>query len=63
MAEKVLVDIAINPEFDYLQGSEVFTIFEHAFRSCSISRPSLLRYARRRGSTGIIRKKLFTINE
>lgn len=50
MAEKLLVDIAVNPEFDYLQGSEVFTIFERVFRSCSISRSALLRYARRRGS-------------
>ena len=62
MAEKVLVDIAINPEFDYLQGSEVFTIFDHAFRSCSISRPSLLRYARRRGSTDIIQNILSNID-
>jgi hypothetical protein len=51
MAEKVLVDIAVNPEFDYLQGSEVYTIYENAFRSCSISRSALLRYARRRSCT------------
>lgn len=61
LAEKVLVDIAINPEFDYLQGSEVFTIFERAFRSSSISRSTLLRYARRRGSTDIIQKVLSKI--
>lgn len=58
MAEKVLVDIAVNPEFDFLQGSEVFTIFENAFRICSVSRSALLRYARRRGCTSLIQKVL-----
>ena len=62
MAEKVLVDIAVNPEFDYLQGSEVFTIYERSFRSCSLSRSALLRYARRRGSTDDIQKILFNID-
>jgi hypothetical protein len=56
------VDIAVNPEFDYLHGSEVFTIFENAFRSCSISRPALLRYARRRGSSGALQKILSNID-
>jgi len=62
MAEKVLVDIAVNPEFDYLQGSEVFTIYENAFRSCSISRSALLRYARRRRSLDTIQKILSNID-
>jgi hypothetical protein len=62
MAEKVLVDIAANPEFDYLQGSEVFTIYENAFRSCSVSRSALLRYARRRGCTSPIQKILSNID-
>lgn len=56
MAEKVLVDIAVNPEFDYLQGSEVFTICERAFRNCSLSRSAMLRYARRRGCMDTVRK-------
>ena len=47
-AEKVLVDIAVNPEFDYLQGSEVFTIYQNVLRDCRISMPRLRRYARRR---------------
>ena len=47
-AEKVLVDIAVNQEFDYLQGSEVFTIYEKVLRDCRISMPKLQRYARRR---------------
>ncbi len=62
MAEKVLVDIAVNPEFDYLQGSEVFTIFENAFRSCSVSRSALLRYARRRRGLDTIQKILANID-
>lgn len=62
MAEKVLVDIAVNPEFDYLQGSEVFTIYERAFRKCSLSRSALLRYARRRGCTHAIQKILSNID-
>ena len=62
MAEKVMVDIAVNPEFDYLQGSEVFTIYENAFRSCSVSRSALLRYARRRRSLDTIQKILSNID-
>ena len=62
MAEKVMVDIAVNPEFDYLQGSEVFTIYENAFRSCSVSRSALLRYARRRRSLDTIQKILANID-
>ena len=62
MAEKVLVDIAVNPEFDYLQGSEVFAIYGNAFRRCSVSRSALLRYARRRGCTLAIQKILSNID-
>ena len=62
MAEKVLVDIAVNPEFDYLQGSEMFTIYDRAFLNCSLSRSALLRYARRRGCTTAIQKILSNID-
>ena len=62
MAEKVLVDIAVNPEFDYLQGSEVFTIYENSFRSCSVSRSTMLRYARRRGCMDPVQKILANID-
>ena len=61
-AEKMLVDIAVNPEFDYLQGSEVYTIYERSFRSCSLSRSAMLRYARRRGCMDTIRKILSNID-
>ena len=61
-AEKVLVDIAVNPEFDYLQGSEVFTIYENIFRIHAVSRSAMLRYARRRGSMDAITKILSNID-
>jgi len=47
-AEKLLVDIVINPEFEFLQGSELTRIYQEAFSDFSISRSKLIRYARRR---------------
>ena len=47
--EKMLVDIVLNPEFDFLQGSELSRVYREAFSSYNISRPRLLRYAQRRG--------------
>ena len=61
-AEKVLVDIAGNPEFDYLQGSEVYIICERAFRNYALSRSAMLRYARRRGCLNIVQKILANID-
>ena len=60
--EKVLVDIAVNPEFDYLQGSEVFTIYEKVLRDSRISMPKLKRYARRRRCVGQIQTILKNID-
>ena len=48
-AEKMLVDIVLNPEFDFLRGSELSRIYQEAFADYDISRSRLLRYARRRG--------------
>lgn len=61
-AEKVLVDIAVNPEFDYLQGSEVFNIYENVLNDCFISLPKLQRYARRRRATAKVQKILDNID-
>jgi hypothetical protein len=47
-AEKLLVDIVINPEFEFLQGSELTRIYQETFSDFSISRSRLIRYARRR---------------
>lgn len=48
--EKMLVDIALNPEFDFVRGSELNHIYHDALASYEISLPRLLRYAHRRGS-------------
>lgn len=48
-AEKMLVDIVLNPEFDFLRGSELSHIYREAFADYDISSNRLLRYARRRG--------------
>lgn len=48
-AEKMLVDIVLNPEFDFLQGSELTRVYREALTTYDISRPRLLRYAQRRG--------------
>ena len=47
-AEKLLVDIVINPEFEFLQGSELTRIYQEAFSDFNISSSRLIRYARRR---------------
>ena len=47
-AEKMLVDIVLNPEFEFLQGGELAHIYQEAFSDFDISRSKLLRYARRR---------------
>lgn len=47
-AEKLLVDIVINPEFEFLQGSELTRVYKEAFSDYDISRSRLIRYARRR---------------
>lgn len=47
--EKILVDIAGDNEFSYLQGSEIFHVYENAFESYDINKSKLLRYASRRG--------------
>lgn len=46
--EKMLVDIVLNPEFEFLQGSEIIRIYQEAFSDYDISRSRLMRYARRR---------------
>lgn len=47
-AEKMLVDIVLYPEFEFVQGSELTRIYQEAFSEFNISRSRLLRYARRR---------------
>ena len=54
--EKMMVDIVLNPEFDFLQGSELSRVYRESFSSYNISRPRLLRYAQRRGCLDRIQK-------
>ena len=46
--EKLLVDINVDEDFYYLQGSEAFYILRNAAEKNVINRSRLLRYARRR---------------
>jgi len=46
--EKLLVDIFIDKEFDFLNGSELTRVFENAFSAYTINTDKLLRYAGRR---------------
>ena len=61
--EKMLVDIVLNPEFDFLRGSELSHVYREAFSGYDISRSRLLRYARRRGCENRIHKLIDRINE
>ncbi len=46
--EKLLVDINVDEDFFYLQGSEAFYILRNAVEINNINRSRLLRYAKRR---------------
>ncbi|NLB81476.1 MAG: type IV toxin-antitoxin system AbiEi family antitoxin domain-containing protein [Clostridiaceae bacterium] len=54
-AEKLLVDIALNPEFDFLRGSEIYTVYENILTAFDISKSQLWRYAGRRSCEPHIR--------
>jgi len=47
-AEKLLVDIITNPEFDFAEGRDLHYIYSNIVKNYSISHRRLLRYARRR---------------
>lgn len=47
-AEKMLVDIVLNPEFEFLQGSELVRIYREVFSGFEVSRSRMIRYSRRR---------------
>ena len=46
--EKILVDILVEEQFSYLEGSESYRIFETAFSDYQVRQSMLLRYAGRR---------------
>lgn len=47
--EKLLVDIFCDPEFRFLEGSELQAVFRNAFEKYTINENKLLRYAARKG--------------
>ncbi len=55
--EKMLVDAIADNELKFLQGAELYTIYQNAFEQCNISKSTLLRYATRRSR----KKELNTI--
>jgi len=62
-AEKMLVDICVNPEFEFLQGSELTRIYKEVFEGYDISRSRLLRYAKRRNLEEIVQNQLAKISQ
>ena len=61
-AEKLSVDIVLNPEFEFLQGSELSRIYQEVFSDYNISRSRPIRYARRRYCEDKIQHILDRIN-
>lgn len=47
--EKILVDIAGDVEFSFLQGAEIYYVYANIFERHNINKNKLLRYASRRG--------------
>lgn len=47
--EKVLVDIVVDVEFSFLQGSEINYVYTTIFEKHNVNKNKLLRYATRRG--------------
>lgn len=47
--EKLLVDIYRDPDFNYLQGGEYYSIAENAVKLFILNKTKLYRYAQRRG--------------
>ena len=56
--EKLLVDIAKDPDFDYLHGAEYDYMLENTINNYRVSTSKILRYARRRGLHDFIKSKL-----
>lgn len=59
--EKILVDAAGDKELSYVQGSELYTIYENAFNMNKVNISRLLRYATRRNRKDYVLKIINTI--
>ncbi|MPS73036.1 MAG: hypothetical protein E2590_07760 [Chryseobacterium sp.] len=57
--EKMLVDIFCDPEFTFLAGSELRSIFGNAFQKYVVNENRLLRYADRKGRKQDLLKYIF----
>jgi len=47
--EKILVDVAGDVEFDFLQGAEITYFYSNVIERHNINKSKLIRYATRRG--------------
>ncbi len=52
--EKLLVDAAIDKELNYVQGNEIYHIFNNALTRYNVNKKRLLRYASRRNRKELI---------
>lgn len=60
--EKMLVDAIADNELKFLQGAELYTIYENAFDQFYINKKTLLRYATRRNRKTELNKFLNTLS-
>ena len=56
--EKVLVDIVVDVEFSFLQGSEINYVYTTIFEKHNVNKNKLLRYATRRGRKEEVEQRL-----
>jgi len=61
--EKILVDILCDEEFYYLQGNEVYDIYETALTDFSVNQKALIRYAGRRSATEKVKQIINTVKD
>jgi len=60
--EKILVDVVADPDFFVLQGFEMLRFYHNVHDLCTVNRPKLLRYARRRNCADEITRLLTDMN-
>ena len=58
--EKILVDIAGDVEFSFLQGVEINYVYNTIFEKHNVNKNKLLRYASRRGRKAVVEELLKT---
>ena len=58
--EKILVDIAGDVEFSFLQGVEINYVYNTIFEKHNVNKNKLLRYASRRGRKPVVEELIKT---